>query len=70
MDGDGLVFFLVVEVTDLFNDFPGLSFAFSGDGLDVFGVNANAIHDFCFLIFYRCALMNKFFLLSNASGDY
>ena len=46
MDGDGLVFFLVVQVADLFDDFPSLSFAFSGDGLDVLGVNANAVNDF------------------------
>jgi len=51
-DGDGLVFFFVVGFFDFGNEVAAVSFTSPSDDLDVFGVNADAFHGFCFLVLH------------------
>ncbi|WP_313806971.1 hypothetical protein [Flavobacterium sp.] len=44
VDGDGLVFGFVVLFFDGGDDVAALTFAFSGDLLDVFGVDTDSLH--------------------------
>lgn len=46
VDGDGLVFLLVVVFLDFGKEVTAVSFASPSDNLNVFGVNADSFHGF------------------------